>query len=213
MPLHVVVRSAPETGEGYDLGLKTEWFKNKLAVNLSVYQQELDNRAIDDPTNDPRKNETFSISSGKHLTKGVELEVNGSFYPGWTIGGAATLMDNEFTEEADPNNGLSFNGTFDKQASLFTSYQMQQGMLAGLAIGATFVYMGERSHIDSNQQIYLDGYNRLDLNLSYRGLDNWDMSLLVRNVTDELYFNTASVDGAYWGAPRSVLLQATYHFD
>ena len=216
MPTYAVGRNGslePITGEGYELGLKTEWFNNKLAANLSMYQQELDNRAIDDPTNDPRKNESFSISSGKHLTKGLELEVNGSFYPGWTLGGAASWMDNEFTEEGDPNKGLSFNGTFDKQVSLFTRYQVQHGKLTGLAIGATFVHIGERSHIDSNQQIYLDGYNRLDLNLSYQGLAHWDISLLVRNVTDEQYFNAASISGAYWGAPRSVLLQATYNFD
>jgi iron complex outermembrane receptor protein len=203
----------PETGEGYELGLKTEWFNNKLAANLSVYQQELDNRPIDDPTNDSRKNEFFSISSGKHLTKGIELEVNGSFYPGWTLGGAASWMDNEFTEEGDPNKGLSFEGTFDKQASLFTSYQVQHGKLTGLAIGATFVHMGEISHIISGQQVYLDSYNRLDFNLSYQGLANWDMSLLVRNVTDEKYLNSANETMTHWGAPRSVLLQATYHFD
>ena len=206
----------PETGEAYELGLKTEWFNNLLAVNLSVYQQELDNRALTDPTNG--RDENFSISSGKHLTKGIELEINGSFYPGWTIGGAASLMDNEYTEKGDLEYGLSNNGSADQQASLYSNYEIQQGKFKGLGIGATFVYVGDQNYLyfdtEPYRQVYLDAYNRLDLNISYHGFTNWDVNLLVHNVTDEKYLSDAAYYGqAYWVAPRSVLLQATYNFD
>ena len=205
----------PTTGVGYELGLKTNWFDNKLASNLSVYQQELDNRPITDPTNS--RDDSFSISSGKHLTKGIELDINGSPYPGWTIGGAASLMDNEFTEKGDPYYGLSVEGTFDKQASIYSSYQVQNGKLKGLGIGATFIHLSAINNINHsvtpNLQVYLDGYNRLDLNLSYQGIVNWDINLLVRNVTDENYLISSNTSVGNWGAPRSVLLQATYNFD
>ena len=177
----------PITGEGYELGLKTSWFDNQLGLNLSLYQQELDNRPMSDPANDRTKDESFYISSGLHLTKGIELDVNGSFYPGWTIGGSASWMDNEFIED-DNYEGLSFDGTVDEQASLYTSYEVQRGKFTGLTIGTTFVYVGDRNYINTdNKQTYLDGYNRFDLNLSYQGLANWDINLLVRNVTDENY--------------------------
>ena len=148
-----------------------------------------------------------------HLTKGIELELNGSLYPGWTIGGTASLMDNEFTEENDANKGLSFNGSVDKQASLYSSYQVQQGKLKGLAIGGTFVYMGERNYIIENAQVYADGYNRLDLNISYQGLASWDINFLVRNITNETYLSGVYTSDAFRGAPHSVLFQATYNFD
>jgi iron complex outermembrane receptor protein len=205
----------PETGQGYELGLKTEWFNNQLGANLAVYQQELDNRPISDPTN--TRDESYSISSGKHLTKGVELDINGSFYPGWTIGGAASWMDNEFTEKDDPYEGLSFRGTFDKQFSLYSSYEIQQGAFQGLGVGATWVYLGDRYYYDTRptpyEQTYLSGYNRLDLNFSYNAIANWDLNLLVRNVTDETYLTGAFGLNANRGAPRSLLLKATYHFD
>jgi TonB-dependent siderophore receptor len=205
----------PITGEGYELGLKTIWFSDELGVNLSLYQQELDNRPITDPTNN--RDEGFSISAGKHLTKGVELGINGSFYPGWTIGGAVSLMDNEFIEEGDPNKGLSFEGSIDNQASIYGSYEFQQGKLTGLSMGATFVHLGDRKYINTDitpyKQAYADGYHRLDFNLSYQGLAHWDINLLVRNMTDEKYLSGAYRIIAYWGAPRSVLLQATYNFD
>lgn len=199
----------PETGAGFEVGLKAEWLDKKLAFDLALYRQELDNRPIPDP-----ENENFVVSSGVHRADGVELEINGSFYPGWTIGAAASWMDNEFTESDDPNSGLSINGTFDNQFSLYTGYELEQGKLAGLGMGATFIQVGERKYIRDSRQVYLEGYHRLDLNVSYTGVPNWDVNLLVRNVTDEEYFvdGSSSVNN-YWGSPRSALLKVTFRFD
>jgi len=204
----------PETGTGYELGLKTEWFDQQLSANVAIYEQELDNRPITDPTN--TRDESFSISSGLHRTRGLELEVNGSFYPGWQIGASVSWMDNEFTEPDDPNYGLSIDGSADRQFGLYTNYEFQQGSLKGLGIGATFVHISDRKFIDTDQspfkQVYLDGYERLDLTMSYNAVPNWDINLLVRNVTDEEYINSGSLFTAYRGAPRSALLKATYNF-
>jgi iron complex outermembrane receptor protein len=208
----------PETGEGYEAGLKTEWFDKNLGVNVAVYRQDLNNRPIDDPSDSTG---TFSVSSGLHRTDGVELEINGSPYLGWTISAAAAWMDNEFIEEGDDYYGLSIGPSVDQQFSLHTNYEIQQGGFKGLSLGATFISVGDRNHINpdwasdsgKSEQVYLDGYNRLDVNFSYNVTSNWDVNLLVRNVTDEKYLDTGDLYGVYYGAPRSVLLEATYNFD
>jgi outer membrane receptor for ferric coprogen and ferric-rhodotorulic acid len=207
----------PETGEGFEAGVKTEWFDSKLGVNMAIYRQDLNNRPIDDPTD---RTNSFSVSSGVHRTDGVELEINGSPYQGWTISAAATWMDNEFIEEGDDYYGFSADTSVENKFSLHTNYEIQQGKLKGLSLGTTIISVGDQSYIYTDyldgaisKQASIAGYHRLDFNFSYNEIENWDVSLLVRNVTDEYYIDNGNIYATFFGAPRSVLLEATYNFD
>lgn len=203
----------PITGTGYELGFKTEWLENKLGANLSFYRQDLTNSPITDPDNTD-----FQIAAGEHRTEGMELEISGSPYPGWRLAAAYTWMDNEFIEADDPYYGLSIDGSVDQQLGLYAQYEFQQGPLRGLGIGATYLHVGERHFVNTDiadyAQVDLEGYDRLDLNFSYKGVPDWDINLLVRNVTDETYIESAASRwaGNFFGSPRAMLLTAKYNF-
>lgn len=81
----------PETGAGFELGLKGEWFDGQLGATAAVFQQELDNRPIPDPGNGP--SDSFSVSGGLERTDGIELEIAGTPLPGWTVGAASAWLD------------------------------------------------------------------------------------------------------------------------
>ncbi|HEY5756912.1 MAG TPA: TonB-dependent siderophore receptor [Steroidobacter sp.] len=204
----------PETGDGYEAGIKTEWFDRRLDATLSVYQQDLNDRAITDPANGAGQN--FSISGGLHRTRGVEAEINGSPLAGLTMGVSATWMDNEFEDRRDRNFGLSINDSIDEQFSVFANYELQGGALRGLGMGATFVSYGDRAYIArTGGQIYADGYERTDLHVAYNGLRNWELSMHLRNVFDETYLERASstlIFNNFFGAPRAVLGRVKYRF-
>jgi len=198
----------PTTGVGYELGVKSEWFNKKLGANIAVYRQDLDNRPIDDPDGG-----LFKISAGLHRTDGIELEIAGSPLPGWQVGVAADWSSNEFIDPDDPNYGQSLHGSTDKRFTLYTHYEFQKDALSGLGLGATFVSVGDRA---MRNQTHLEGYERVDLNLSYRGIPDWDFSMLVRNVLDETYIEGTGGNpavGSYFGSPRAALFEATYRFD
>jgi len=203
----------PETGTGYETGIKTEWLDGRLDATLSAYQQDLTNRPLDDPNNGAGQN--FSISAGLHRTRGVEAEINGSPLPGLTLGAAATWMTNEFMDRRDPNFGLSNDDSIGKQFSMHSSYELQSGALKGLGFSATFVSYGDREYIGRRGigQIYADGYERLDLGVAYNGFRNWELSMQVRNVLDETYLERASstlIFNNFYGAPRAVLARVKY---
>ncbi|HEY0915406.1 MAG TPA: TonB-dependent siderophore receptor [Solimonas sp.] len=200
----------PESGEGYELGLKTEWFGGQLAANLAAYQQEQDKRPLRDPSNGP--GESFYISSGPHRSRGLELEVSGSPLAGLTVGSAVSLSNNEFRERSDPYYGLSFHGSVDRQHSLYLHYQWNQGPMQGLGLGATWVHVGERQYIRGTSQIYADGYDRVDLNLSCKRFQRFDIGLQVRNLLDERYLEATGYTGVgnYFGSPTAALLRVEY---
>lgn len=200
----------PETGEGFELGVKSEWFGGQLGVNAAVFRQELDNIPIPEPGNPD-----FSISGGLQRTDGLELEVSGRV-GGLTLGAAATFLDSKYIDERDPYVGLAPYGLIKQQASLFVSYELQGGPLNGLSFGATLVDVGQRRQTDFETftEYFLDGYTRADINVAYRGLEHWDLSLQLRNVTDERYIERLRdlYQDNFFGAPRAVLARAEYRF-
>ena len=194
----------PETGEGLEFGLKSEWFDGRLGANLAVFRQELDNIPI--PAGPPPND--FSINGGLQRTDGIEIEVSGEV-EGLTVGLAATWLDSEYIEPMDPLFGLAPWGLIDNQSSLFVNYELQSGPLQGLGFGATVIDVGKRWQSD----YFLAGYTRADLNLSYH-LPQWDISMQLRNVTDERYVERLRdlYQDNFFGAPRAVIMRAEYRF-
>lgn len=207
----------PEEGRSYELGLKTEWFGKRLAASVAVFRQDLDNVPIPDPVDD-----TFSVSGGLQRTEGIELEVSGSPFDGLTIGAAAAWFDAEYVDPADPSFGLTPYASYKRTAALFGSYEIQGGAWRGFGMGATLAIMGKQSLSDgynvdnglASNTLFLDGYERLDLNFYYNGLDKWKLALQIRNVTDEVYIERfRDVSGSnYFGSPRAALFRAQYSF-
>ncbi len=196
----------PETGEGLELGLKTEWFDARFGASLAVFRQELDNIPITDPTN-----RNFSINGGLQRTDGVELEASGIVADGFTLGAAWSWLDSEYVDPRDENFGQSPGGLIERQSSVFASYELQSGRLRGLGFGLSYVDVGKR--IEYGNQ-FLNGYERADVNFYYNALERWQLSLQVRNVGDERYIERLrdQYQDNFFGAPRAFLLRSEHRF-
>jgi iron complex outermembrane receptor protein len=204
----------PETGEGYEVGLKSEWLDKRFGVTLAAFRQELDNRPIPDPENTP--SEFFFISGGLQRTDGLELELAGEPFPGLAIQGAATWLDSEYIDSRDPNFGLAPGGTVEKMYSAYVDYAIQGGPLRGFGIGGTVISVGDRFVLSGGQNLLVDGYERLDLHMSYDSGRTWKIALQVRNVTDEKYIeriNSAFAYAHFFGAPTAAMLRFDYRID
>jgi len=219
-PLTDVAKSGnlldPETGEGYEIGLKTEWFERRLGVNVAVFRQDLVDTAIPDPTDID-----FSINGGEQRTEGVELEIVGAPVAGLEVGLAASVYDAEYTDRADPYYGMKPYAFAEEQYSVFASYELQGGTLRGFGVGATVVAVGDR-YLGypgmsewvggAEDEVVLDGYERVDLHVFYKGLKQWEFSLQARNVTDEVYIERFRdiESNNYFGSPTAYLLRVEY---
>jgi outer membrane receptor protein involved in Fe transport len=196
----------PETGEGLELGVKTEWFDARLGASFAVFRQELDNIPITDPTN-----RNFSINGGLQRTDGAELEASGLVTDGFTLGAAWSWLDSQYVDPRDENFGQSPGGLIERQSAVFASYELQSGRLRGLGFGLSYVDVGKR--IEYGNQ-FLNGYERVDVNFYYNGFERWQLSLQVRNVGDERYIERLrdQYQDNFFGAPRAFLLRSEHRF-
>ena len=178
-----------------------------------MFQQDLTNRPIADPTNGPGDN--FNVSGGLQRTKGIEFEISGSPWPGVTLGVASAWLDAKYIDTIDTNFNLIPPETTDRQSGFYASYEFQQGALKGFGIGTTVVSIGKRYSISGGQNVYLDGHERVDLHGYYKGIEGVDLTLQIRNLLDETYIernNDAFGYGHYFGSPIAFLFRAEMKF-
>jgi len=130
----------PERGEGFEVGVKTELFKEKLLATLTYFNITKENVVVSDPANI-----LFSTAVGEQKSQGFELDVTGEILPGWKIIASYSYIDAKVTEDTDPSFvdnrlfGVPYN-----MASLWMTYEIQKGALQGLGFGAGFNYVGDR---------------------------------------------------------------------
>ena len=211
----------PETGRGFELGAKSEWFDRRFGVTTAVFRQELLKSPVPDPVN-----RNCMVNGGEEITEGVELEFTGSPIEGWKLGGAISWLDSEYNEPEGEGSrfGMKPYAIVEDQFSLFTSYELQGGALRGLGFGITYVNIGDRylgysgmsdwTDGTSDDYAWLDGYDRVDASVFYNGFENIEVSLQVRNALDERYIEHFRdiESNNYFGAPTAYLLRAKFTF-
>lgn len=190
----------PTRGLLYEVGLKTEWFDQRLGVNAAIFRLDRKNVPIPDPNNN-----RFSIAGGLQRNDGAELEINGRPLPGWNVSVAGTLLDAEYIDARDPNFGNKPRLTAPWQLGAFSTYELQSGPLKGFGFGGGIFAIGERQVQDSRDES-IDGYKRVDLTAFYNGFKNVKISLYVRNVLNEKYIERPLFSSwrSQYGAPFTV---------
>ena len=176
----------PSTGTQYEIGVKGEFFDGNLTATLAFYQIDLENVATTNPDNFD-----FSIAAGEVSSRGVELDVTGEILPGWKIIASYAYTDAEITESNDFPEGNKLENVPENSASLWTTYQFQQGTLQGLGFGAGIFFVGDRQG-DLDNTVTLPSYVRTDAAIFYRQ-DNWQANLNFQNLFDVDYI--ASSEG------------------
>lgn len=167
----------PTRGTQYEVGIKTDFLDNRLSATLAAYHITKTNVVTTDPDNP-----FFSIQTGEQRSQGIELDVSGEILPGWNVIASYAYTDAEVTEDNDIPIGNQLNNAPFNQASLWTTYEIQEGDLAGLGFGLGLFYVGERQG-DLANSFELDDYLRTDAALYYRR-DRLKAAINVRNLFD-----------------------------
>ncbi|MGF1480067.1 MAG: TonB-dependent siderophore receptor [Cyanophyceae cyanobacterium] len=198
----------PEEGEGFEVGVKSELLEDKLFATLAYFNITKQNVASEDP-DDP-----FSfIATGEQESQGIELDIVGEILPGWRIIAAYAYIDAEVTEDNVIEVGNRLNNAPEHSASLWTTYELQQGNLQGLGFGIGFNFVDEQQG-DLENTFELDSFFLTNAAIFYeRG--NWRAAVNFRNIFNVDYIDGAStvrVRGNDRGEPFTVLGSISVEF-
>jgi len=173
----------PERGEGFEVGVKAELLDGDLFATLAYFNITRRNVATADPDN------LFgSVATGEQRSQGVELDLVGEILPGWNIMASYAYIDAEVTEDNTIPEGNRLFNVPEHSASLWTTYEIQQGDLQGLGFGIGFNYVGEREG-DLTNSFQVDDYFLTNVALFYRR-NNWRFALNLENLFDIDYIET-----------------------
>ncbi|ASC71018.1 TonB-dependent siderophore receptor [Halomicronema hongdechloris C2206] len=175
----------PTRGTQYEIGLRGEFFEDRLTANLAAFHLTRTNVATADPDNP-----NFSIAVGEQRSQGIELDVAGEILPGWNIIASYAYTDAEITDDNTFPEGNSLFGVPKNAASLWTTYELQRGDLQGLGFGLGLFFVGERPG-DLANSFEVDSYIRTDASVFYQR-DNWRAGINIQNLFDIDYIESAS---------------------
>ncbi|MEH2462216.1 TonB-dependent siderophore receptor [Nostoc sp.] len=194
----------PTEGEQFEVGVKSEFFDGRLAATLAAYQITKQNITTADP-NDP----TLSIQIGEQRSRGIEFDLTGRVLPGLNIIASYSYIDAEITKDNSGNQGNQPDNVPRNSASLWATYEIQQGDFKGLGFGGGVFFVGDRKG-DLANTLTVPSYVRTDAAIFYRR-DNWRAALNFKNLFDVNYIES-SYYGVYYGAPLTVQGTVSFSF-
>ncbi|WP_416676526.1 TonB-dependent siderophore receptor [Egbenema bharatensis] len=195
----------PTRGTQYEVGVRTDWLDGRLSATLAAYQITKTNVITPDP--DPSlAARGFSVQVGEQRSRGIELDIAGEILPGWNVIASYAYTNAEVTEDNSISVGNRLRGVPENQASLWTTYIIQEGDLEGLGFGLGLFYIGDRQG-NLNNTFTLGDYLRTDAALYYRR-DRFNAAINIRNLLDINYFNA----NLYRGDPFTITGSVSWTF-
>jgi iron complex outermembrane receptor protein len=197
----------PETGLGYEGGIKTDLLDDQLSITTSIYHIVKNNVSVTDPNNS-----NYALTSGKVRSQGFDLNVTGNITPEWKLIGGFAYVDASILQDPLTPRGSNLQNVPMMSAPLFTVYEFLSGELEGLGFGGGATYVGKRAVADGST-IHLPEYAKIDLLAYYKLGDRAKVSLNVNNLLNKGYYSSALGATAIMpGEPMSVMGSVSVKF-
>lgn len=220
----------PEIPKSYEVGLKSQWFDNRLRVNAAAYYSTFKDFQASAQVPDAFPPIFFLTNAGELETKGVELEVNAQLTENFSLQGSLAYTDATFSDWQDApcyarqtdDEGCK-NGTQDLSGGELPNSPKWSTYLAGTYYvpipsmpfdgfaSLNFFYRDEVQFSTSNNPLLVgDPYNTFDL---YTGIaarnGRYRVQFYVQNLFDQFY--VASIGGQeIVGVEAAQILPYTY---
>ncbi|WP_010517827.1 TonB-dependent receptor [Croceivirga radicis] len=197
-----------------EFGLKGEFLNGKVFANLAIFEIEQKNILLGD---------TYDLDNlttrGEQRSRGFEMDVSGYITPNFQVIASYGYNNAEIVEDAiEGFIGERIGGAPEHNANLWARYDFTNPTLKGIGLGFGAQYVDERftwyNPTYDTDRLLLPDYTVFDAALYYRPNNTgMQLTLKVNNLFDETYWlgglNPSRLGP---GAPRNVLLNATYKF-
>lgn len=196
----------PITGESKEVGLKAQFFDERLLTTVSYFDTEQLNLAVSQGINPATGRAFYSAADGIN-SKGYEVEVSGELFSGLQ----ASLGYTDLSIDGDDTVA---DYTPEQLLKLSATYQIND-----FKFGANLNWQSDISRVqqsDANGNALItseqDAYALLNLMASYDISDKLTASVNAYNVTNEKHLSSLQRPQSYYAAPRSYSAAINYTF-
>ncbi|HEX3887001.1 MAG TPA: TonB-dependent siderophore receptor [Phenylobacterium sp.] len=197
---------APEKDRTFEVGMKGQVLDGKLALQAAIFQTNMENARVGDPTNPTSP----QLLAGEERVRGFEADAIGHLTDHLEIIAGYTYLDSVTLKSTDPRSvGAPLLNTAPHQANLWLEYEFTQPW----EVGAGVNYLGRRA-ADVDNTAHVPSYVTLDAMVMYKVNSHLTLQLNGYNLTDKYYFansyfSSPSENHTIPGAGRTVLLTAS----
>lgn len=207
-----IVQFDPEKGEQYEFGAKAEFFDDQLQVVGALYRIDKTNVLGFDDMGAPE------LIDGQ-TSQGVEVSVTGQPIAGMNVVLGYAYTDAEIGDSGGANDGNRPTNVAENSFTLWTSYELQSGLLEGLGFGGGVFHTGDRFGDNANT-FTLGAYTTVDLSAWYTvaapglGPDRTiRFQVAAKNLLDEEFFPASGGNARITvGAPRAFVGSVSFDF-
>lgn len=183
----------PETGLGYETGVKAELFDKRMSVTAALFHITKQNVLATNPADN-----TQQIQAGEVRSQGLDLNVSGAITPEWRVIGGYAYIDAQVSKDTTLPIGARLQNIPLHSLGLWTVYEFKSGALKGLGFGGGVNAVSDRAVSATNDGTLMPAYAKVDLLGFYKLTENAKLSLNIYNLLDKEYYERA------FGATRVV---------
>lgn len=198
----------PEFVKNYELGFKTTFSNGRARANIAFFRMDYEDMQISATSNTPGVGDNTSKANlGAATISGTEIELttlmSDNFMLGLNIGFLrdeidsfkGTLVSSGITLSKD--NDLPF--TPDYTLALTAAYDMPLDSGAVLTLRADYSLKDDYySRTENIPEVLEDNHKTMNISARYRSADDkWEGGIIIRNATDEFYFQSRSIFSAF----------------
>ncbi len=210
----------PLTGSNTEIGIKRDWFNGKWNTSLSAYRIIRRNVNSNDPSDATGR---YVVQLGQTTSKGIELDIRGELFPGFTMVAnyaltGATITKADTSAAGKATLGQKVPGFSTHTVNAWLNYQLNKGVLKGFGVSGGLSFLGKRSTWDwsaTAKPLSLPDYTKLDAGIFWDNSSSMRISLNIFNVANRfLYSGAAYGNYYYWQAEagRNWRLAINYRF-
>lgn len=176
----------PETGLGYETGVKTTLLDNRVSASAAVFHLAKKNVLATNPAD----TSTY-IQTGEVRSRGFDLNLTASLLPEWRVVAGYAYIDAEVTKDTTIAVGTRLQNIPMHSFGLWSVYEFLQGPMKGFGFGGGVNAVGDRAGSSSNDGFLMPGYTKVDLLGFYRITEAARLSLNITNLFDTEYYERA----------------------
>lgn len=201
----------PKEGNSYEIGIKGQYFNNRVDAGITLFKITLDNVAEQSGQIIAGSGDSAYITVDGVTSEGVEIMVKGEITENWNIDFGLSSLSLKDEEGQDRSTTTPRN-----EVAISTKYKLGQFSFGGGASWQDKFYTDVQNPSDDSIQVNQGSVFLVNAMAKYEFNDELGLQLNISNLFDKVYYSNV-VYGYYgggfiFGDPRNVTLALNYNF-